>query len=110
MGDEAHALGYADMFVDMFNALDNGVAPMETFYDGYVVNAIMDACYRSAKSRQWEPIELEVWRGAEEVSEEVAQVDYDEQFFLIKEEKMPGGQLKLILKDKKTGQIVQKIA
>ena len=34
------------------------------FYDGYVVNAIIDACYRSAESRQWEPVELE-WRGGE---------------------------------------------
>ena len=40
-------------------------APQETFYDGYVVNAIMDACYRSAKSRAWEPIELFEWRGGE---------------------------------------------
>ena len=35
---------------------------METLYDGYVVNAIMDACYRSARSRAWEPVELD-WRG-----------------------------------------------
>ena len=34
------------------------------FYDGYVVNSIIDACYRSAASRQWEPVELE-WRGGE---------------------------------------------
>ncbi len=37
-------------------------APQETFYDGYVVNAVMDACYRSAKSGAWEPVELD-WRG-----------------------------------------------
>jgi hypothetical protein len=42
---------------------------MESFYDGYVVNAIMDACYKSAGSKQWEPVELEDWRGSEEVSE-----------------------------------------
>ena len=36
---------------------------METFYDGYVVNAIIDACYRLAESRRWEPVELEDWRG-----------------------------------------------
>ena len=40
-----------------------GRAPRETFYDGYVVNAVMDACYRSAKSRAWEPVELFEWRG-----------------------------------------------
>ncbi len=38
----------------------------ETFYDGYVVNAVMDACYRSMKSGRWEPVGLEVWRGKEE--------------------------------------------
>ena len=39
-----------------------GRSPQETFYDGYVVNAIMDACYRSAKKHAWEPVELD-WRG-----------------------------------------------
>ena len=56
-------LGYVDMFTDMFDAIDEGRAPMETFYDGYVVNAVIDACYRSAESRQWEPVELDDWRG-----------------------------------------------
>ena len=51
VGDEVAELGYVDMFTDMFRALEEGRAPRETFYDGYVVNAIMDACYRSAKSR-----------------------------------------------------------
>ena len=40
------------MFSDMFAAMDEGRAPQETFYDGYVVNAIMDAAYRSAKARR----------------------------------------------------------
>jgi hypothetical protein len=35
---------------------------METLYDGYVVNAILDACYASARSKRWEPVELD-WRG-----------------------------------------------
>ena len=43
-------LGYVDMFSDMFGAIDEGRAPQETFYDGYVVNAVMDAAYRSAKA------------------------------------------------------------
>ncbi len=62
VGDEVSELGYTDMFTDMFDAMDEGREPMETLYDGYVVNAIMDACYRSAKSRAWEPVELD-WRG-----------------------------------------------
>ncbi|MBN1875558.1 MAG: Gfo/Idh/MocA family oxidoreductase [Anaerolineae bacterium] len=109
VGDEIHELGYTHMFTDMFNALDKGIAPMETFYDGYIVNAIMDACYRSAKSRRWEPVVLDVWRGAETVEKAVAYIDYDEHFYLIKEEKMPGGKLKLILKNKETGQVIQQV-
>ena len=35
--------------------------------------------------------------------------DYDERHFLIKEEKMPDGKLKVILKDKQTGKISQVI-
>ena len=37
----------------------------ETFYDGYVVNAVMDAAFRSARSRAWEPVELAEWRGGD---------------------------------------------
>ena len=62
VGDEVSEFGYVDMFTDMFDAIDRKSEPTETLYDGYVVNAIMDACYRSAASRQWEPVELE-WRG-----------------------------------------------
>ncbi len=51
VGDEVVELGYVDMFSDMFDAIDAGRDPQETLYDGYVVNAVMDACYRSAKSR-----------------------------------------------------------
>jgi predicted dehydrogenase len=109
VGDEVQELGYEHMFTDMLDALDGGTAPWETFYDGYVVNAIMDACYRSAKSRGWEPIELEEWRGKAEVEPVGVGVEYDAQFLLIKEEKMPDGKVKLILKDKESGEIVQRI-
>jgi len=63
VGDEVHELGYVHMFQDMLDAREAGRAPMETFYDGYVVNAIIDACYQSMKSGRWEPVELGVWRG-----------------------------------------------
>ena len=43
VGDEVHELGYDHMFTDMFSSMDEGNAPMESFYDGYVVNAILDA-------------------------------------------------------------------
>ena len=69
VGDEVTELGYTDMFTDMFESMDEGREPMETFYDGYVVNAIIDACYRSAKTKRWEPVELEEWRGSDTVAQ-----------------------------------------
>jgi hypothetical protein len=116
VGDEAHEFGYVDMFNDMLNALDKGVEPAETFYDGYVVNAIIDACYRSSRSKKWEPVTLDEWRSAttalQDGSEvgDAAPVVVDERFVLIKEEKMPDGKTKLILKDKESGKIVQRIS
>ncbi|HAD07426.1 MAG TPA: oxidoreductase [Anaerolineaceae bacterium] len=109
VGDEIGSLGYVEMFLDMFNAMDEGRQPMETFYDGYVVNAIIDACYKSAQTKKWEPVELKVWRGGEGKGQESALKDYDEEHFLIKEERMPNGNLKVILKNKKTGAITQVI-
>jgi len=109
VGDELHALGYNNMFADMWRALENGTAPMETFYDGYIVNAIMDACYHSAKSKKWEPVRLEEWRGRTDVRQELTLQNFDERFWLIKEERMPDGSKKLILKDKKSGDIVQRV-
>jgi hypothetical protein len=82
---------------------------METFYDGYVVNAIMDAAYKSAESKQWEPVILDDWRGADEADADVQMADYDDEHFLVKQEKMPDGSTKFILKEKASGKIVQKI-
>lgn len=109
VGDEVSALGYTDMFVDMLDAIDKDDKPMETFYDGYVVNAIMDAAYRSMESKKWEPVLLEDWRGSEEADHGVAVSEYDQAHLLIKEEKMPDGKTKLILKEKSSGKIIQKV-
>ena len=109
VGDEVAELGYTDMFNDMLSSLDKGVPPSETFYDGYVVNAIMDACYRSAESKKWEPVQLELWRGQRAGGPgEVRHVDFDRQYQLVKEELLPDGKTRLILKDKRTGEIVQR--
>lgn len=108
VGDEIHALGYTHMFTDMFNAMDNQQSPMESFYDGYVVNAIMDASYKSAKSKQWEPVELPEWRGNTEGSKPLGAQEYDEAHWLIKEEHLPDGRKKVILKEKDSGIIIEK--
>lgn len=110
VGDEVHELGYMHMFTDMFEALDGDGEPMETFYDGYVVNAVLDACYRSAASRQWETIRLDRWRAeapAEKIRVAAPEVDGH---VLIKEERMPDGRVKRILKDKASGKITQTIS
>jgi hypothetical protein len=96
------------MFTDMFNSLEKGAQPIESFYDGYIVNAIMDACYKSSKTKKWEPVELEIWRGKEDTGDSKSVKDYDEQYLMIKEEKLPNGTRKLILKDKKSGEIIQR--
>ena len=107
VGDEVAELGYSDMFVDMFNAWDEGREPMETLYDGYVVNAIIDACYKSAKTKQWEPIEME-WRSGE-IDRETASTETDARYVTLKTERMPDGRLKRIVKDSETGEISERI-
>jgi predicted dehydrogenase len=109
VGDEIGSLGYITMFDDMLDSIDEGRQPMESFYDGYVVNAIMDAAYRSAESKLWEPVILEDWRGSDDAEAEVQMADYDKDHFLIKQEKMPDGKTKYILKEKSSGKIVQKV-
>lgn len=103
VGNEASALGYLDMFEDMLNAYETARPPRESFFDGYVVNAIVDAAYRSIHSKRWEPIELQRWdyatiepNGATKPSSDVE---------IIKRELLPDGTERLIVKNRKTGQI-----
>ncbi len=103
VGDEVSELGYVDMFTDMFDALDNGTRPQETFYDGYVVNAIMDAAYRSADSHAWEPVEVE-WRGGTTPRIEKKAAHHDGHA-IVKSELLPDGRSKLMLSHKDTGEI-----
>ncbi|KIC93714.1 Gfo/Idh/MocA family protein [Flavihumibacter solisilvae] len=105
VGDEVHELGYNHMFTDMFDAIENSKQPLETFYDGYIVNAIIDAAYQSARTKKWEPVIIEDWRGTTEVNQHHAGTSYDENYYLIKEEILPSGEKKIILKNKKTGAI-----
>ena len=107
VGDEVSELGYVDMFTDMFGALDGGRAPRETFYDGYVVNSVMDACYRSAKSRQWESVDLE-WRGGT-TARIASEPERFDGHVVIKREILPDGRHKLILKDEATGDFSDRV-
>jgi len=109
VGDELNELGYNHMFMDMFNAFEQGRQPKETFYDGYVVNAILDAAYRSAKSKVWEPVTLDIWRGRVGVTKDAHLTEYDADHYLVKEEVTHYGAKKLILKNKKTGKILEKV-
>jgi predicted dehydrogenase len=107
VGDEVSELGYVDMFTDMFGAMDEGREPAETLYDGYVVNAVMDACYRSAETRAWAPVELE-WRGGQ--APRVTRTERTEDgLVVIKEEHLPDGRRKLILKDPASGAFVDRV-
>ncbi len=109
VGDELNELGYNHMFMDMFNAMEQGRQPKETFYDGYVVNSVLDAAYRSAKTKQWEPVKLDIWRGKVGVSKDAHLVEYDADHYLVKEEVTHYGAKKLILKNKKTGKILERV-
>ena len=109
VGDEINELGYNHMFTDMFNAIENGRPPKETFYDGYVVNAVLDAAYKSAKTKLWEPVQLDIWRGREGVSKDSHLTEYDAEHYLVKEELTHYGAKKVILKNKQTNKIVEKV-
>lgn len=55
--DEPYAHGHDAMMRHLVESFRDGVEPRETFRDGYVVNAIIDAAYRSMKSGTWETVE-----------------------------------------------------
>ncbi len=109
VGDEVNDLGYNHMFTDMFKSFEEKKAPRETFYDGYVVNAVIDAAYKSAKTKLWEPVQLDIWRGRTGLTKESNLIEYDADHYLVKEEMTHYGAKKLILKNKATGKIEERI-
>lgn len=109
VGDELNELGYNHMFMDMFQSLEQKRQPKETFYDGYIVNAVLDAAYKSAKTKQWEPVALDVWRGKSGYTKDSHLQEYDAENYLVKEEVTHYGAKKVILKNKKTGKIIEKV-
>jgi predicted dehydrogenase len=56
--DETHVHGHDAMMQHVVEAFRTGVAPRETFEDGLIVNAILDAAYKSMESGCWEAVEL----------------------------------------------------
>lgn len=109
VGDEPAALGYSDMFSEMLSALEEQREPMETFYDGLIVNCVMDAAYQSIQTKRWEPIELPVWRGKESSRPLSPAREFDAEHDLIKREHLPDGTTKVILRHKTTGEITQRL-
>lgn len=57
--DEVRVHGHDLMMADVVEAFRGGRAPRETFRDGYVVNGVLDAAYRSMTSGRWEPVTLD---------------------------------------------------
>jgi len=57
--DEVRVHGHDLMMADVIDAFGTGHAPRETFRDGYAVNGILDAAYRSMRSGRWEPVALD---------------------------------------------------
>lgn len=56
--DEARVYGYHEEMRHFVDCVAEGRTPRETFEDGYIVNLILDAAYRSMQSKRWEPIEV----------------------------------------------------
>ncbi len=55
--DEVRVHGHDLMMADVVGAFAEGRQPRETFRDGFAVNAVLDAAYRSMRSGRWEAVE-----------------------------------------------------
>ena len=51
---------------------------------------------------------LEEWRGRDDAPNVASARDHDAEHFLIKEERMPDGRRKLILRHKQSGQVTER--
>jgi predicted dehydrogenase len=54
--DEARVYGYHEEMRHFVACVADGTPPRETYEDGYAVNLVLEACYRSLRSRRWEPV------------------------------------------------------
>jgi predicted dehydrogenase len=55
--EETRAYGFSQQMRHFAETFARGEPPSETFHDGWVVNCILDACYRSMASGRWEPVQ-----------------------------------------------------
>ncbi len=56
--EEAFTYGYQAEMKHFVECVRDGKEPWETFEDGYIVNAILDAGYKSIRTGKWEKIEI----------------------------------------------------
>jgi predicted dehydrogenase len=54
--DEARVYGYHEEMRHFVECVKTGKTPRETYEDGFVVNLILDAGYRSMKTKRWEAV------------------------------------------------------
>lgn len=54
--DEAWIYGYREEMRHFIECVRTGTIPRENFEDGYIVNCILDAAYRSMQTKQWERV------------------------------------------------------
>lgn len=73
-----------------------------------MVNAIIDAAYKSAKTKLWEPVELPIWRGKRGLTKPSVYTEYDKDHWFIKEEVLPNEDKKIIIRHKDTGEVIEK--
>lgn len=58
--EETRAYGFSQQFRHFIEHFEAGTTPAETFEDGVIVNRVIDACYRSMQSRQWESVDASI--------------------------------------------------
>src|SRR2546422_347899 len=57
--DEARVYGYHEEMRHFVDSFVKGEQPREDFVDGYVVNSVLDAAYKSMQSGHWEAVHID---------------------------------------------------
>lgn len=57
--DEARVYGYHEEMRHFVHCFGEKKQPREDFVDGYIVNCVLDAAYKSMKSGHWEPVKVD---------------------------------------------------